>query len=139
MKYITIGKLSKATGVNIETIRYYERIGLVPAPPRSAGGHRTYEPDHVTRLFFVRRCRALGFSLEAIRALIGLNDAPRSCDEVKSIAMQQVSDIRLKIKDLKRMEKTLLETSKNCRGGDTPDCPILQSLKTPSDAVEGLV
>ncbi len=126
---ITIGKLADHSGVNIETIRYYERIGMMPEPPRSAGGHRLYDEDHVKRLSFVRRCRQLGFSLDEIRALLSLVDGgDYSCDDVRRMALNQLASVRRRIADLRLMETTLDELAGRCDGGEVPDCPIIETL-----------
>lgn len=124
----TIGKLSKRTGVNIETIRYYEKIGLLPQPPRSPGGHRLYDEAHLKRLNFVRRSRELGFTLEEVRNLLRLVDHGLTCGEVHAAALTHLDGIRRKIADLRRLERTLSETAARCQGGDTPDCPIIDTL-----------
>jgi len=126
---ITIGGLSEGTGVNIETIRYYERIGLLPAPPRSAGRHRLYGEAHRQRLIFVRRARELGFSLEEVRALLGLGDGhDMTCRDVRALTQHHVAAIRAKIRDLKRLERTLSDLAARCQGRDVPECPILETL-----------
>lgn len=125
---LSIGPLSQRTGVNIETIRYYEKIGLLPSPPRTDGGHRVYPENHATRLMFIRRSRELGFSLDEIRNLLGLVDGGYTCGEVKEVALAHVQEIRRKISDLRRMERRLTETAARCKGGDTPDCPIIETL-----------
>src|SRR2546421_5039789 len=102
---LPIGGLSKATGVNIETIRYYERIGLLPAPPRSEGRHRQYDDGHRQRLVFIRRSRQLGFSLDEVRDLLCLvRGHELTCAKVKTLTEQHMSDIRRKVKDLKKLE-----------------------------------
>jgi MerR family mercuric resistance operon transcriptional regulator len=104
----TIGALSKRTGVNIETIRFYERVGILPRPPRSAGGHRIYGQDQLMRLGFVRRSRELGFSLDDVRGLLRLVDGGRyTCAEVKAITLDHLANIHRKIADLRRLEETL--------------------------------
>lgn len=124
-----IGALSKRSGVNIETIRYYERIGLLPAPPRSAGGHRLYGESHGRRLVFIRRARELGFSLDEVRGLLGLaRGRDRTCDEVRELTERHVAEIRGKIRDLKRLERLLSDLTRQCRGDTVPDCPILDAL-----------
>ena len=124
-----IGTLSAATGVNIETIRYYEKIGLIPAPPRTEGRQRVYDGTHLKRLTFIRRSRELGFSLDEIRALLGLlRGGDLSCAEVKTMTEQHVTDIRRKVKDLKKLERVLTELTAKCRGNTVPDCPILDAL-----------
>lgn len=126
---ITIGVLSKRTECNIETIRYYERIGILPEPPRTSGGHRIYEAEHLKRLIFIRRGRELGFTLEKIRELLGLVDGgDYTCEEVKGITTIHLDDVQQKIKDLRRLERTLKEMASQCEGGTVPDCPIIDAL-----------
>lgn len=128
MTDITIGRLSQATGVKVETIRYYEKIGIMPEPPRTAGRQRIYSPEQQARLGFIKRSRDLGFSLEAVRSLLRLSDETPSCGEVLSITKTHLKDVKAKINDLKRLEKTLSGITKECVGGDTPDCPIIDAL-----------
>lgn len=123
-----IGDLSKRTGVNIETVRYYEKIGLVPSPPRTGGGHRLYRDTHLKRLNFIRRSRELGFTLDEIRNLLGLVDGGHTCGEVREATLSHIESIRRKIADLRRMERTLAGTAARCEGGSTPDCPIIDAL-----------
>ncbi len=126
---ISIGDLSKRTGCNIETIRYYEKIGLLPAPARSVGGHRVFRADHLRRLSFVRRARQLGFTLDAVRALLGLAESrQRSCAQVRRLTEAHLGEIRAKIADLKRMERVLRDTVRLCADGTRPDCPIIEAL-----------
>ncbi|MHA1109141.1 MAG: MerR family transcriptional regulator [Alphaproteobacteria bacterium] len=128
---MTRGGLSRMTGCNIETIRYYERTGVMPQPRRSEGGHRLYDPADVRRLMFIRRCRELGFSLEKIRGLLDLADGGgHSCDEVRDMTLAHVDDIVEKIVDLRRMERILKELAAKCEGGDIPECPILEALSS---------
>ena len=124
-----IGELSEQTGVNTETIRYYERIKIIPAPPRTAGGRRVYDSNHLRILAFVRRARELGFSLEEVRALIRLGGpANASCRQVRDIATHHLDDIRNKIADLRKLERLLAKTVARCTGTTAPDCPILDIL-----------
>ena len=126
---LTIGRLAAAAGVNLETVRYYERIRLMPAPDRTEGGHRSYAPEHRARLTFIRRARELGFSLDEIRALLGLaKPGRRSCSEVKAIASAHLQDIRAKIADLSRLADVLDEAVRRCGDGDVPDCPVIHVL-----------
>lgn len=125
---LTIGALSRRTGCNIETIRFYEKQGLVPAPPRTEGGHRVYGREHLRRLGFIRRSRDLGFTLDEVRALLRLADGHHTCAEVQVLALEHLDSVRQKIADLQRLERTLSETAARCVGGDAPDCPILDSL-----------
>ncbi len=123
------GLLAKRTGVNIETIRYYEKIGLLPEPPRTAGGHRIYDESLLKRLSFVRRCRELGFSLDELRGLLELVDGGSySCAEVLESVQAHLQRINGKIRDLRKMQKTLRELSNQCTGEDVPGCPIVEVL-----------
>ncbi len=124
-----IGELSRLTGVNIETIRYYERINMLPAPPRTEGGRRVYGGPHVQMLRFIRRGRELGFTLDEIRALVALGGpATAPCGQVREIAAKHLDDIRAKIVDLTRLERLLSETVDRCEGGTAPECPMLEIL-----------
>ena len=126
---LTIGNLSELTGVNIETIRYYERIKMFPAPPRTAGGRRIYDATHLRILAFIRRSRELGFSLDQVRALIRLGGpAKASCREVREIASHHLDEIRAKIADLRKLERLLAKTVARCTGTTAPECPVLDVL-----------
>lgn len=127
---VSRGVIAKQTGINAETIRYYEKIGLLPEPSRSSGGHRVYENEHAQRLRFIKRCRELGFNLDEIRGLLILVDQQEvSCALVQHIADDHVVNIRKKISDLRKMEKTLKDLSSRCSGEDVPDCPIIDVLQ----------
>jgi len=129
MKFLTIGRLAAATGVNLETVRYYERIELMPPPARTASGHRAYEHAHVQRLAFIRRARELGFSIEQIRALLALAEPSRvSCGEVRKIARTHLNEVRAKLADLTRLEGILAATIVQCTGDPAPSCPVLDML-----------
>ena len=125
---ITIGRLSAAVGVKIETIRYYEKIGLMPQPPRSRGGHRLYDSDQLRRLTFIRRARELGFALDDIRSLLGLEDDTPTCSEVNAITVNHLASVREKISSLRKLERTLSKIARECSLDDTPDCPIIEAL-----------
>ena len=126
---ISIGELSKQCGVNIETIRYYERIKMLSAPPRTAGGRRVYGPADKRALAFIRRSRDLGFTLEEIRALLALGGPERaSCSDVHKIASAHLASVRAKLSDLIRLETILAETVARCSEGTTPNCPVLDIL-----------
>jgi len=132
---IAIGALSARTGCNIETIRYYERIGLLPAPPRGAGGHRLYGADLVRQLTFIRRARALGFTLDKMRALLRLaDDRNRPCADVRAVASARLDDVRAKITDLKAMERVLRETIARCAADSDAECPIIDALSAGTSA-----
>ncbi len=123
-----IGELSRRTGCNIETIRYYERVGLVPAPARR-GSYRRYESGDVARLSFVRRARELGFTLDEIRALIDLAAGdPEACAQARDIAAAHLVEVRRRIADLRRMEKVLAETVRACGSGANAGCPLIETL-----------
>jgi len=126
---VFIGALSKQSGVNIETIRYYEKIGMLPAPPRTASGRRVYGQAQTRTLTFIRRARELGFSLDEIRALLGLAAPGKaSCADVRAIAAEHLEDIRAKIADLAKLERLLAKTVARCSGRRVPDCPVLDIL-----------
>lgn len=126
---VSIGELSRLTGVGVETIRYYEKIRLVPAPPRSHSGRRMYGSAERRALSFVRRARDLGFTLEEIRALLKLGGPERAgCKEVRDIASRHLADIRAKISDLRRLDAVLSETIAKCANGRAPRCPIIEVL-----------
>jgi len=127
-----IGELSAETDCKIETIRYYEKIRLLPEPSRSTGGYREYNVDHLKRLSFIRRCRELGFTIEEIRGLLELVDGgDYTCSDVKKITLEHVNSIRQKITDLKRLDKTLSQIASQCAGDGTPECPIIDALFEP--------
>lgn len=125
---IQIGELSRRTGCHIETIRYYERIGLIE-PPARRGRYRSYGPADVGRLRFVRRARELGFALNDVRALLGLADRPNaSCAEVRALAVGHLHDVRSRIADLRRMERALSKAVRACDAGDDLGCPLIEAL-----------
>ncbi len=124
-----IGRMSRETGVNIETIRYYERIGLLPKPDRTAGGNRQYNHDQLKRLFFIRRARGLGFALDEIRGLFEMADRQDySCSEVHDLTVDHLASVLDKIANLKKLEKMLSDMVSQCSRGDVPECPILDAL-----------
>lgn len=124
-----IGEASARSGCHIETIRYYERVGLLPAPERSGNGYREYTDDHVRRLRFVTRGRDLGFSLEEIGSLLQLAEDPAlSCAQVDQLARAHLQEIRLKLDELKAMAEELQRTIAGCQGGKREHCAILHAL-----------
>jgi MerR family mercuric resistance operon transcriptional regulator len=126
---LLIGELSRLTSVNIETIRYYEKIKMLRPPPRTEGGRRVFGPTETRVLAFIRRGRELGFGLDDIRALLDLRAPGRaSCADVRQIAARHLDDIRLKIADLRKLEKLLAKTIARCSGSMAPDCPVLDIL-----------
>jgi len=123
------GSLSARTGVNSETIRYYEKIGLMPSPLRSAGGHRVYGQSDLKRLSFIRRSRELGFALREIRDLLELVDGGQyTCAEVRDRTSSHLADVTRKIRDLREIQGTLRLMASKCDGGLVPDCPIVDEL-----------
>lgn len=129
MPSFTIGQLAAAAAVNLETVRYYERIKLMPLPPRTTSGHRAYEQDHVRKLAFIRHARELGFSIEQIRALLTLAEPSRaSCAEVREIARARLAEVRSKLSSLAKLEAILAATIAQCSGDAAPSCPVLDML-----------
>jgi len=123
-----IGELSRRTGCNIETIRYYERIGLLPKPARR-GSYRRYAPEDVGRLGFLRRARELGFRLDEIRVLLDLAaGGPETCARARPIAADHLADVRRRIADLKRMERVLAATVRACDVREHTGCPLIETL-----------
>ena len=123
------GVLAKQSGVNGETIRYYEKIGLMPDPIRSEGGHRLYNDTHLRRLLFIRRCRELGFTLKEVRGLLELVDeGDYTCAEVRERTIVHLDDVRQKIRDLQKMQRTLKIMVSQCDGGLVAECPIIDTL-----------
>ena len=125
----SIGDLARATDTKVETIRYYERIGLLPEPERTAGNYRSYEAAHLGRLSFIRRARELGFSIDQVRNLLGLADQKdRSCETVDSIAREHLADVDRKIADLKELRRELGSLIRQCHHGTIAECRILDAL-----------
>lgn len=123
------GELAQQSGCNIETVRFYERRGLLPAPPRTAGGQRDYDREHLKRLTFIRRSRDLGFTLDEVRNLLALVDGRDwTCAEVKAITLRHLADIRRKVADLERLARILEDMAAQCDGGAVPECPIIEAL-----------
>jgi MerR family mercuric resistance operon transcriptional regulator len=127
LKGITIGTLARKAGVNIETIRYYQRRGLLLEPPKPVEGYRLYPLDSIQRIFFIKRAQRLGFSLEEIINLLRLGEG--SCNDVKSVAMQKLSLIEDRLSDLGRLRQTLLDLVQRCDAGQNQaGCPLVASL-----------
>lgn len=127
-----IGALAHQTGVNIETIRYYERIDLLPAPPRTSGGRRAYAAEHARVLQFIRRARELGFSISDIRTLLDLAEpGETSCAEVEKVARTHLESVQAKLADLTKLESVLSKTVDQCAVSDSPSCPVLDILSAP--------
>jgi Cu(I)-responsive transcriptional regulator len=127
---LSIGALGAATNTKVETIRFYEKIGILPAPSRTTSNYRVYGEEHVKRLGFVRRARNLGFSLEAVRQLLDLADQPdRPCGEVDDLVLGQLQEVERKIADLQRLREELDRLAHQCRGGHRmAECRIIEAL-----------
>ena len=125
-----IGSLSDRTGVKVETIRYYEQVGLLPQPDRSEGNQRRYGRVHLDRLAFIKHARDLGFAVDGIRTLLRLSDTPgMACDEAHAIAVAHLEEVRHKIVRLRSLEKELARIAKACSGGvEACDCAIIEAL-----------
>ena len=130
MKPMTIGEVAKAAEIGVETVRFYEREGLIAEPPRRRSGYRQYPPDTVRRLRFILRAKELGFTLTEIGELLELRvDPTKSCADVRTLARAKMADIEAKMLDLARIQAALAELVRTCRGkGATSDCPILDAL-----------
>lgn len=125
----TIGRLARAADSDVETIRFYERRGLMPEPPRGANGYRRYPPDALARLRFIRRAKQLGFTLAEIRELLALQDGAGDRAEVKRLARRKLADLDSRLADLARMRDALADLETRCSGhGPVHDCPIIESL-----------
>jgi MerR family mercuric resistance operon transcriptional regulator len=130
------GELAQQTGCNIETVRFYEKRGLLPAPPRTAGGQRDYDREHLKRLTFIRRSRELGFTLGEVRSLLGLVDGGNwTCAEIRTITLEHLADIRRKIADLEKLRQILEDMIEECEGDALPKCPVVDALSTMSAEV----
>ena len=126
---LKIGELAKATGTKVETVRYYERIGLLPAAERTSANYRSYTAAHVDRLRFIRHARGLGFDIADIRSLLDLADEPgRDCSEVDRIASGHLHAVEAKIAQLERLRGELGRMISQCRGGSVSSCRIIQVL-----------
>lgn len=126
----TIGVLAREAGVHVETIRYYERRGLLERPPRSAGGARTYPAETVQRLRFIRRAQHMGFTLREVAALLALGDG--ACDDVRTLSRDKLTEVRGRIRDLRRLEGALARLVAACeQNGDPTHCPIVAALDSP--------
>ncbi|MGH6898021.1 MAG: MerR family transcriptional regulator [Geminicoccaceae bacterium] len=123
------GELAQRSGCNVETVRFYEKRGLLPPPPRTAGGHRDYAREHLKRLTFIRRSRELGFTLDQVRELLGFVDGGDwTCAEVRAMTLEHLADMRRKIADLEKLAQILEDMVAQCAGGAVPECPVVDAL-----------
>lgn len=129
---MTIGKLAAASDCGVETIRFYEREGVLPLPRRQ-GRYRLYDDGDVVRVRFVRRARDLGFGLDVVRKLLSLADGGGICEDARRLGEINLASVRAKIADLRRMESALEEMIRSCEAGDAPACPLLATLSDGSD------
>ena len=135
MKPLSIGQVARQAGVGVETVRFYERQGLLEEPQRKESGYRQYGEDVVKQLRFIRRAKELGFSLKEVAGLLALRHDPSATrSDVRGRALAKVADIEAKIRDLQRVKEALLKVTATCHGnGPAADCPILESLNRPAD------
>ena len=129
---LPIGALARGCGAKVETVRYYERIGLLPRPARTSGGHRVYGHAHLRRLGFIRRARELGFTVEAVRELLALSERCYiPCAEARALAVTHLADVRAKLESLRAMEASLSSVVARCQPEEAVDCPLLDALWEP--------
>ena len=127
---LTIGKVARSAALAIDTVRYYEREGLLEKPARTTSGYRHYRPDVVARLRFIRQAKELGFTLREIKELLTLRvEAGRSCADVRARAERKIADVEQRVATLMRMKRALVKLASSCSGrGPTSECPILEAL-----------
>jgi MerR family mercuric resistance operon transcriptional regulator len=124
---LTIAGVAEGAGVGVETVRYYERRGLIAQPQKRNGAYRRYGSEHVKRIRFVKAAQEVGFSLEEIATLLGLQDGANR-GQVRRVASARLAQIRVRIADLRRMERVLARLLAECEAGKTPHCPIIETL-----------
>lgn len=130
MERLTIGRLAQLGGVNLETIRYYERRGLLAKPPRTEAGYRQFSPDTAQRLRFIKRAQELGFTLDEVGELLALRHEPQhNRDDVRTRATEKIADIERKMESLAAMRAVLQSLTERCERCGSDDCPILASLE----------
>ena len=139
MKAMTIGQVARNAGVGVETVRFYERQGLLQEPARKASGYRQFTEDVIARLRFIKRAKELGFSLKEIKELLALRvDPETTCAEVRTRAQAKITDVETKILALQRIKKALVRLTTSCRGsGPTSECPILDALDKEAKTDDG--
>jgi Cu(I)-responsive transcriptional regulator len=126
---VKIGELASATATKVETVRYYEKIGLLPPPARTSANYRAYGVDHLARLSFIRRARDLGFTLDAVRELLTLSDdKAQSCSAIDAIARSHLTEIDRKVADLTALRSELHRLLSSCQQGTVADCKIIETL-----------
>lgn len=129
IKHLTIGRLAKEIGTNIETIRYYERRGLIVEPPRQASGYRAFPPEYIDRIRFIKRAQTLGFTLKEISQLLTLADGNFDCKDIRKFAEEKIKDIETRIHDLQKIHEILHDLVKKCLSKEkSSSCPIIGIL-----------
>lgn len=129
VQHLTIGRLAAAAGTKAETVRYYEKAGMLNPPGRTASNYRSYDSDDLARLRFIRRTRELGFSLDVVRTLLDLaREGDNDCGKVDAIARRQLEEIERKISDLTALQRELSRVIHGCKGGSVRDCGILEAF-----------
>lgn len=138
MKGFTIGQIARRSRVNIETLRYYERRGLLPNPPRRESGYRNYPPEAIERIRFIKHAQTVGFTLKEIKELLSLRVDPKTtCSEIKKRAEMKISEVEGKIRALQTMKSALVRLKGSCKGrGPSSDCPILDALESGGEGLE---
>jgi len=130
MARLTRGEIARRTGVNAETVRYFERVGILSEPPRTEGGHRIYDESHVRTLGFVKRARNLGFTPDEVRTILDLGGPGKAaCGEVREIATHHLGQVRAKIADLVEIERILAQTISQCIGNADPECALIEMIE----------
>ncbi len=131
MKNLTVGRLSRTVGINVETVRYYENIGLMPKPERKESGYRIYSDSDVERLRFIKNSKLLGFTLKEIKELLLLRiDEDTTCDDLKEKAERKIEEVNLKIEELKKIKRALEKLAQQCHvNAPKSECPILENLE----------
>lgn len=132
MKLMTIGKISRKSGIGVETVRFYEKSGLIDEPPRTESGYRQYPENTVARVRFIRHAKELGFTLKEIKELLNLKlDSSTTCNDVRQVAEEKLKDVQAKVRSLQGIEKALDELIGACAlGGPDGECPFLEALES---------
>lgn len=132
---LSVGELARLAGVNVETVRYYERIHLLPTPPKTVSGRRVFGPEHLSLLCFIKRARDLGFGIKDIRELLSVRNSGNGCGDAKAIAVKHLAGLRGKLNDLTKLERVLASAIDKCSG--ELECPVLELIETgdPSDSL----
>lgn len=135
MSGYTIGEMARATGVHVETIRYYHRVGLLPVPPRNDRGPRRYGPDAVERLLLIRRARRLTFSLAQIARLVAVMDGRNDCADARTVAAARLAEVERDLATLQMIGRELAELVRRCDAAGSGDCPIVRELSRTDGAI----